>query len=373
MENIFPEKGFGFGLMRLPLLDANDKKSIDVEQVKKMVDMFLERGFTYFDTAWMYHDFQSEIAIKEALVDRIPRDKYTLTTKLHAGFIKTKEDRDKVFEEQMRKTGVDFFDYYLIHDIEVDNIQKYEDLDCFNWIINKKKEGKVGHIGFSFHATPELLDEVLTRHPEMEFVQLQINYLDWESEKVQSRKNYEVCVKHDKPVIVMEPVKGGTLVNIPEKAEQMLKNLDPNMSVPSWAVRFAASLPNVKMVLSGMSNMAQIEDNTSFMQDFKPLSELETKTVHAVAEVINAGITIPCTACSYCTPGCPMSIEIPKYFDLYNKHEREGADKAALKAEYAQVVGGKASECVECGQCEGICPQKLPIIENLKLVAGALE
>ena len=206
MENIFPEKKFGFGLMRLPLLDEKDKKSIDIEQMKQMVDMFLERGFTYFDTAWMYHDFQSENAVKEALVDRIPRDKYTLTTKLHAGFIETEEDRDKVFEEQKRKTGVDFFDYYLIHDIETSNIEKYEKLHVFDWIINKKKEGKVGHIGFSFHSTPELLDEVLTKHPEMEFVQLQINYLDWESESVQSRKNYEVCVKHDKPIIVMEPV-----------------------------------------------------------------------------------------------------------------------------------------------------------------------
>lgn len=380
MENIFPGKKLGFGLMRLPLNPVpegakKDETNIDIDQMKRMVDMFLERGFTYFDTAWMYHAFKSEEAIRTALVDRIPRDRYALTTKLHAGFIETREDRDKVFEEQKRKTGVDFFDYYLIHDIEAGNIEKYEKLDCFNWIINKKKEGKVGHIGFSFHDTAELLDEVLTKHPEMEFVQLQINYLDWESEKIQSRRNYEVCVKHNKPVIVMEPVKGGTLAAVPEKAERMLKNMDPNLSVPSWAVRFAASLPNVKMVLSGMSNLAQMEDNTSFMQDFKPLTELETTTVHAVADVINSGITIPCTGCSYCTPGCPMEIPIPKYFSLYNQDEREGADKAADKAAYAELArtAGKASACVECGQCEGICPQKLPIIEHLRQVAAAFE
>ena len=375
MSGIFPETKLGFGLMRLPLLDEKDKKSIDIEQMKKMVDLFLERGFTYFDTAWMYHDFESERAIKTALVDRVDRDRYTLTTKLHAGFIETKEDRDRVFNEQMAKTGVDFFDYYLIHDIETGNIQKYEDLDCFNWIIDKKKEGRVGHIGFSFHSGPELLDQVLTRHPEMEFVQLQLNYLDWESESVQSRKNYEVCVKHGNPVIVMEPVKGGTLAAVPEQAQKMLENLEAGKTPASWAVRFAASQPNVKMVLSGMSSLAQMEDNTSFMQDFKPLNELEMTTIHAVADVINSGITIPCTGCSYCTPGCPMSIAIPDYFALYNKDEREGADHRADKEAYAAIASnsGKASDCVACGQCEGICPQKLPIINWLQQVAQKLE
>ena len=234
MGNIFPEKKLGFGLMRLPLLDEKDKTSIDKEQMIKMVDLFLERGFTYFDTAWMYHDFESEKAIKETLVDRIPRDRYTLATKLHASFIETKEDRDRVFEEQRRKTGVEYFDYYLIHDIEAGNIRKYEELDVFRWLIAKKERGLAKHIGFSFHATADLLDEILTKHPEIEFVQLQLNYLDWESEKVQSGKNYEVCVRHGKPVIVMEPVKGGTLASVPEKAETMLKNLDPQASIASW-------------------------------------------------------------------------------------------------------------------------------------------
>ena len=376
MVNIFPEKKLGFGTMRMPLLNAKDQTSVDKEQVKRMVDMFLDRGFRYIDTAWMYHDFKSENVVKEVLVDRIPRDRYMLATKLHNAFVNTKEERDKVFYEQMKKTGIrDYFDMYLIHDIETGNIEKYERLDCFNWIINKKKEGLAKHIGFSFHATPELLDKVLTEHPEFEFVQLQINYLDWESEKVQSRKNYEVCVKHDKPVIVMEPVKGGTLAKVPEQAEQMLRNMDPDATPASWAVRFAASLPNVKMVLSGMSSLEQMDNNTSFMQDFKPLTELEMTTVHAVADVINSGITIPCTGCSYCMPGCPMNIAIPSYFSLYNKDRREGADHDADRASYEKTAqtAGRASECVECGQCESICPQKLPIIEHLKEVARALE
>lgn len=375
MGELFDGKKLGFGLMRLPLKNPKDEKSIDIEQMKKMVDLFLERGFTYFDTAWMYHDFQSENAIREALVERVPRENYTLATKLHSAYIKTKEDRDKVFNEQLKKTGVSYFDYYLIHDIERGSIQKYEDLDVFQWLSDKKKAGLVKHMGFSFHADAELLDEILTRHPEAEFVQLQLNYLDWESEKIQSRKNYEVCVKHNKPVIVMEPVKGGTLAKVPEEAEKMLKNLDPSMSVPSWAVRFAASLPDVKMVLSGMSSLEQLDDNTSYMENFQPLSELEMTTVHAVAEVINSGITIPCTACHYCTPGCPMKISIPEYFAIYNRDKREGADHAKCREDYAKQanVAGKASDCIECGQCESICPQHLTIISYLKDVSEALE
>lgn len=382
MMGLFSEnnKKLGFGLMRLPLLDANDATSIDIEQTKKMVDTFLERGFTYFDTAWMYCGFQSERAIKEALVDRYPRDFYTLATKLHADFVNSMEDRDKVFQEQLEKTGVDYFDYYLLHDLGSDRYEKCIEYDMFQWIQDKKEQGVVKHIGFSFHDHAELLDRILTEHPEMEFVQLQINYLDWDSEAIQSRKCYEVAVKHQKPVIVMEPVKGGTLANVPKDVEAMFKQERPEMSVPSWAIRFAASLGQVKMVLSGMSNMEQLLDNTSYMMNLEVLSQKEANIVDKAVEMIQSSIAIPCTGCAYCVDGCPMNIAIPKYFSLYNaeKQEREqkGEDAWTPQETYYQRMTssfGKASECVECGQCEAICPQHLPIIQHLKEVAECFE
>lgn len=370
-------KKLGFGLMRLPRLDPADEGSIDLEQTKQMVDTFLQRGFTYFDTAWMYCAFKSENAVKDVLTSRHPRESYTLATKLHAAYIHSLDDRDAIFNTQREKTGVDYFDYYLLHDMGAERYEIYKKYDCLSWIAEKKRQGLIKHMGFSFHDTAEVLDQILTEHPEMEFVQLQINYLDWDSEGVQSRKCYEVATKHGKPVIVMEPVKGGTLAKLPAAAEKLLRQADPDASIPSWAVRFAASLPNVKMVLSGMSSTEQLLDNTGFMQNFVPLTQQEQAVIAQVVDTINASIAIPCTGCAYCTEGCPMHIAIPKYFSLYNADLQELKDKdfTSQGAYYDNLTlkFGKASDCIACGQCESVCPQHLPIIENLKRVAKQFE
>ncbi len=370
-------KKLGFGLMRLPRLDPNDEGSIDLEQTKQMVDTFLQRGFTYFDTAWMYCAFKSENAVKEALTSRHPRESYTLATKLHAAYIHSLDDRDAIFNTQREKTGVEYFDYYLLHDVGAEHYEIYKKYDCFAWIAEKKRQGLIKHMGFSFHDTAEVLDKILTEHPEMEFVQLQINYLDWDSEGVQSRKCYEVATKHGKPVIVMEPVKGGTLAKLPAAAEALLRQADPGASIPSWAVRFAASLPNVKMVLSGMSSTEQLLDNTGYMQDFAPLTQQEQAVIAQAVDSINASIAIPCTGCSYCTEGCPMHIAIPKYFSLYNAEMQELKEKDFTSQgtyyDNLTLTFGKASDCIACGQCESVCPQHLPIIENLKRVAKQFE
>ena len=365
----------GFGLMRMPML-PNGK--VDIPLLSKMVDAFLERGFTYFDTAWMYCDSQSEAAIGEALVKRHPRDSFTLTTKLHSGFVSSFEDRDAIFNEQLRRTGVDYFDYYLIHDLNSESVKIFEQFDCFEWLKAKKAAGLVRTIGFSCHDNPEFLEKILTEHPEMELVQLQVNYLDWESAGVQSRRCYEVAEKFHKPVIVMEPVKGGTLSNVPAKVDKLFKESDPTASVASWAIRFAASLPGVFKVLSGMSTLEQVLDNTSYMQTLRPITDGERAVIEKAVTLINADIAIPCTGCSYCTGGCPMNIAIPQYFSLYNadKQEYEGKGWMPQASYYHHLVEqgrGKASDCIGCGQCEGICPQHLPVITHLKEVAHYFE
>ena len=370
-------KKLGFGLMRLPLTNPADDSSIDIELTKKMVDIYLERGFTYFDTAIMYCGMKSQNAVKEVLTKRYPRDRFTLATKLHADFFNSFEERDRIFKDQLESTGVDFFDYYLIHDVGSDRYDKYVKYDCFNWLKELKAQGLVKHFGFSFHDNAEMLEKILSEQPDVEFVQLQLNYLDWESEGVQSRKCYEVCEKYGKPVVVMEPVRGGTLANVPKRAEKLFLDYDPDASVASWAIRFAASQPNVKMVLSGMSNMEQMEDNTGFMSDFKPLNEEELSIVKEAEKIIHDSLAIPCTGCSYCTEGCPMKIAIPRYFALYNldmlEKDMDAWRPQGTYYERLAQVFGRPSECIACGKCEGICPQHLPIIEDLKIVANHFE
>ena len=361
-------KKLGFGMMRLPTLDPTDPTTIDLGQVCEMVDIFLDRGFTYFDTAWMYHRHESERAVKKVLTSRHDREEFTLATKLHSSFIETKADRDRVFDEQRKKTGVEYFDYYLIHDMTDSHFAKYKALDCFDWIKKKRDSGDVRHIGFSHHGDARLLDRVLTENPEFEFVQLQVNYLDWDSESVQSRKCVETARRHGKKIVVMEPVKGGTLAKVPESVEKLFRGIHPDMSIPSWAIRFAAGVEGVFMVLSGMSSKAQLLDNTGFMRDFEPLSEDERRTVEMAAGLINNSITIPCTGCSYCTGGCPTQIDIPRAFALYNADRN---DVGSGENGYEDMLGasGDPEDCVGCGQCEAMCPQHLPIIEYLAEVA----
>ena len=369
-------KKLGFGLMRLPLTNPSDSKSIDINEFCKMTDAFIEKGFTYFDTAYMYHDGKSECAVKEALVKRYPRDSFTLTDKMPVWYLKEKEDMQRIFDDQCERCGVDYFDYYLVHSLDDENYALTQKFGAFDFVANLQKQGKVKTIGFSFHGDDKLLERILKEHPEMQIVQLQINYLDWESEKIQSRRCYEIARRYNKPVIIMEPVKGGRLADLPEKADKLLKAYNPDASAASWAIRFAASHDGVMTVLSGMSDMTQLNDNTGYMQNFEPLNNDEQEIIKQVTEIIKSMVVVDCTGCEYCVSGCPMNIAIPKYFSVYNKKvNKEKGLSVTPKEQYEELKNtfGSPKDCIACGQCESHCPQHLQIIQNLRLVADMFE
>lgn len=367
-------KKLGFGLLRLPVTEEGNPKSINQELVNKMVDYYLDKGFTYFDTAYLYHMGMSEVAAKRALVERYSRESFIIADKMPTWMVTKNEDYQRFFDEQLEKCGVTYFDYYLLHSLTVKNYADTLKYGGFEFMKKLKEEGKAKYIGFSYHDKAELLDRILTEHPEMEYVQLQINYIDWDNESIESRKCYEVAKKYKKPVIVMEPVKGGALANVSAEAAKLFKDYHPGMSVASWAVRFAASLENVFIVLSGMSNFEQVVDNTSYMHDVIPLNDKEREIIKKATEIINSSIAIPCTACQYCIEGCPKKIPIPKYFSLYNNQKQFGL-APALENYYMSLTQdfGKPFDCIGCKQCEQHCPQHIDIVEHLKEVSRVFD
>lgn len=362
----------GFGLMRLPEQDGR----IDLNHVCRMVDAYMQAGMNYFDTAYIYHGGNSEKAVKEALAKRYPRDSFMVATKLPAWCMSSKEDRDRIFNEQLERCGLDYFDFYLLHSVEDGpNGDTYDRLNCWAWAMQKKSEGKIRHFGFSFHGSPEYLEEILDAHPEVEFVQIQLNYADWENPVVCSGRLYEILRAWDIPMIIMEPVKGGTLAKLPSELEARYKAARPDKSIASWALRFVGSLPGVMTILSGMSAEEQMRDNIHTFTHFEPLTEQEKALVNEVKTTMLNVPQIGCTACQYCTTGCPMNISIPDVFrtintmDLYHEEFRP-------KSFYNNLLSlgaGRAADCIACGQCESVCPQHLPIIELLKGAAARLD
>ena len=360
----------GFGLMRLPKIG----EEIDLEQTKQMVDLFMKAGFTYFDTAFVYKG--SEDAMRQVLVERYPRDSYTIATK-NAAWMKceTAEDAVAQFRTSLARTGAGYFDYYLLHNLGNERTKKFEEFGMWDFVKEMKEAGKIRHIGFSFHSSPEELEEILTAHPEAEFVQLQINYADWENPEVQSRACYETARRFHKPVVIMEPVKGGLLAYPPETVRNVFLQADPDASFASWAIRFAASLDGVLAVLSGMSSVEQMEDNLSYMKDFRKLSEEEQAVMAKARQALNAIPLIPCTSCGYCAKVCPMNIGIPATFTAMNALKLYNNPDFAKRREarVARAGNARADACIKCGACEGVCPQHIPIRDRLEEAVEALQ
>ena len=359
----------GFGMMRLPRIKGTS--TIDLEVSKRMVDAFMEAGGKYFDTAFIYEG--SEAATKAVLCDRYPRERYYLADKLNVSVSKSEEEAKAQIHVSLERLGVDYIDFYLLHGIDEGNHDKFERFGIWEYMRKLKQQGVIRHYGFSFHSSPERLEQLLNDHPDAEFVQLQINYTDWEDPVICSRRCYEIATRHGAPVIVMEPVKGGKLADPPQAVKDILVQSHPDASPASWAVRYAASLPNVMMVLSGMSNIEQMEDNLKSMRYFQPLNDEEYRVLAEANERLQQFSGIACTACHYCTPGCPMGIHIPEIFAVMNVYKMYGHLQEA-RSDYGWRPGGeRASACIQCGQCESACPQHLPIISLLEEVVETLE
>lgn len=362
----------GFGFLRLPKADANDENSVDFAKACALADRFIALGGNYFDTAYTYLRGNSEKAIREAVVKRYPRDKIRIADKLPTWKIRSFEDRDKYLSEMFERCGVDYFDVLMVHGIDRGNYVTCKKFELFEYVEAQRAAGKAVRTGFSFHGSPELLDEILNSHPEVDCVLLQINYLDWESPSIQSKKCYETAVKHGKRVLVMEPCKGGSLSNPTEEARKLLEGMHPDWSMAAWAMRFVQSLEHVEVVLSGMNEIEQIEDN---LRDIAPLNSDELNALKKAAEIIRQNTAVGCTGCGYCVDGCPQKIAIPKYFALYNDYARSPKEVWKMGHAYEAIAAanGKAGDCIGCGQCESACPQKLEIIENLKKTAEVFE
>lgn len=362
-------KNFGFGCMRLP---SDGNKGVNYEEFTKMIDLFMQEGFNYFDTAHGYFNELSEPALKKCLVDRYPRESFTLTDKLSTTYFEKEEDIRPLFMSQLEICGVDYFDYYLMHSQTQEIYKKFTDCNAYSVAKQLKEEGYIKHFGISFHDKASLLDTILTEHPEVEVVQIQFNYVDYDDTSVQSRLCYEVCRKHNKPVIVMEPVKGGNLVRLPQDAKDIFDELG-NSSYASYAIRYAASFEGIFMVLSGMSDLNQMKDNISFMKDFKPLNQAEFEAIKKVTDIFKSLGSIPCTACEYCVAGCPQNILIPDLFACLNSKRIFNDWNADFYYGVYTKDNGKASSCIECKACEAVCPQHLQITELLKDVKNEFE
>ena len=368
----------GFGMMRLPLLDENDFTKVDKEQVIKMVDACMDAGINHFDTAFVYHEGVGEKTFKECVVDRYPRESFKISTKLPLFIITEESQLEPIFAQQLESCGVDYIDYFMLHNFSGFTENAWKNVDLFSFIQKKKEEGHIKHIGISTHGNAEFLEEILFEHPEIEFVLLQINYLDWEDENIESRKCLEVARKYEKPVMIMEPYKGGFLADVPEEAEKLMKEYNPDRSVVSWAMRFVANLEGVCVVWSGASTLEQLEDNIDEFNNADPLNDEELEILEEVSEILNNNITVNCTKCRYCVDSCSEEIDIAKVFDLYNKHKMLEKDDwtqyGNAYLNYSKLDGvGIASDCIECELCLEECPQQINIPEVLKDVAKTFE